>query len=352
MRLPGKLVTAVLMAAMIGGCGTSVTRDSNSSPHPKAATHPKDASPKDPGPKGSGSFRVGTVALQLAEPSTAAAPTAQTSAGQPIRSLPTVIRYPAAGSPNGHENPGATPDLAQGPFPLVVFSQGYDVSADAYAALLDAWASAGYVVAAPTYPDTDPAAPGGPNEVDLVNHPADLRFVLASLLGQASPPLGGLIDRTEVAVVGQSDGGDVSLAVADNNCCTDRAVKAAVILSGAELASFGGTYYRSSTVPLLVVQGSNDTINPPGCSAQLYDQSPSPKYFVNLLGAEHLPPYLDAGTDQSIVERTTIDFLNAYLKHGSGSLSKLSSDASVTGSSTITSSPTLAVAPTYCPGAP
>jgi len=234
----------------------------------------------------------------------------------------------------------------------VVFSQGFDVSAASYAALLDAWASAGYVVAAPTYPDTDPSASGGPNEQDIVNHPADLRYVIQTLVSAPPAAVSRVLDSSEVAVVGQSDGGDVSLAAAGNTCCRSNAVKAAVILSGAELSSFGGTYFRSKPVPLLVVQGDNDTINPPACSAQIYDQARPPRHYLGLPGAEHLPPYLDAGTDQAIVERATIDFLNGYLKRVSQSLATLNKDGSLAGVAAITSSPQAPITPGSCPGAP
>ena len=168
-----------------------------------------------------------------------------------MRELQISLLYPAAGAPDGRENPGAEPDTAHGRYPLVVFSQGFDVSAAAYAALLNAWASAGYVVAAPTYPDTDPSVSGGPNEQDIVNHPADLRYVIQTLVSAPPAAVSRVLDSSEVAVVGQSDGGDVSLAAAGNTCCRSNAVKAAVILSGAELSSFGGNYFRSTPVPLL-----------------------------------------------------------------------------------------------------
>ena len=46
-----------------------------------------------------------------------------------------------------------------------------------------------------------------------------------------------------MGIAGQSDGGDVSLATADNTCCYDPAIKAVAVFSGAELSSFGGTYF-------------------------------------------------------------------------------------------------------------
>jgi fermentation-respiration switch protein FrsA (DUF1100 family) len=286
------------------------------------------------------------------EPASAASATTRSSTGAPARQLPTTLLYPAIGSPNGRENQGAEPDVAHGPYPLIVFSQGFDVSAASYAPLMDAWASAGYIVAAPTYPHTDPADPTGANQQDLINHPADLAHVVRSLLSAPPPSIASIIQPSEAAVAGQSDGGDVSLAVADNSCCRLGAVKAVAILSGAELASFGGTYYRSRGVPLFVVQGDNDTINPPACSAQLYNQAPAPKYYLDLIGAEHLPPYLDAGPDQTLVERTTVDFFNGYLKHSGSSLSALAKDGSAAGAARVTSSGLPPSVPGSCAGAP
>ncbi len=269
-----------------------------------------------------------------------------------MRELRTALLYPAAGAPDGHEHAGAAPDTAHGRVPLVVFSQGFDVASASYAALLDAWASAGYVVAAPTYPDTDPSSPNGPNEQDVVNHPSDLRYVIQSLPSAAPAAVASILDSSQVGVIGQSDGGDVSLAVAENICCRSNAVKAAAILSGSELASFGGAYFRSGAVPLLVVQGSQDTINPPACSAQLYDRAPKPKYYLDLLGAEHLPPYLDAGPQQSVLERATTDFLNGYLKRAGSSVASLRTDGSVSGVTTITSADAAPGPAGSCPGAP
>src|SRR5581483_9590258 len=123
-----------------------------------------------PAPKMS-DFKVGLTKFTLSEPASSATPNSHTGAGAPVRSIPVGVRYPAVGTFNGHSNPGAPADTAHGPYPLVVFSQGYDMAASAYAGLINAWASAGYVVAAPTYPFTDPLAPGGPNETDIVYHP-------------------------------------------------------------------------------------------------------------------------------------------------------------------------------------
>ncbi|HET9104051.1 MAG TPA: hypothetical protein VFN55_11930 [Solirubrobacteraceae bacterium] len=297
-------------------------------------------------------FRVGLGSLSVLEPGG--------SAG--ARALPTVIRYPALGDAARGPARGLAPARAAGPFPLIVFSQGYDYPAEGYAGLLRAWARAGYVVADPTYPDTDPSAPGGPNESDIVNHPRDLSYVITRLLAAAQDPssrLHGLIDPRRIAIAGQSDGGDVTLATAAGTCCRDHRVKAAVILSGAELAAFGGTYYAAGSPPLLVTQGTGDTINVPGCSAQLYDGAPAPKYYLDLLAQPgqtgyqaHLSPYTTPGRVRDHVAAVVIAFLDRYLKGRGAALTAMRRAGTVPGVMALLSPPSLTGRTTICPGAP
>jgi dienelactone hydrolase len=261
--------------------------------------------------------------------------------------LPTVVYYPAT-----HAGAGAPADHAGGPYPLLVFSQGFDYAVSGYAYLLEHWAAAGFVVAAPTYPHT---APGSVlDEGDILNHPADLATVVHTLLSGPGTPavLSGLVERSEVGLVGQSDGGDVTLAAADNTCCRVAGVKAAAILSGAELDSFGGSYFPSPSVPLLVVQGSADPINPPGCSAQLYDASPQPKHYLDLLGATHIAPYTEPGEDLSIVTAVTTDFFRATLDGNRSALRAAQAAGNVADVAELSSAPDAPQPLGPCPGAP
>jgi dienelactone hydrolase len=360
--LAAVVVTVVAANAMIGGGGGSAQPPRTTAPaaaHATSTTQPTRTSTAAGTASGSrvrpSAYRVGITSLTLDEPATPATATGHSPSGAPIRSLPTLVRYPARGQPGGGAHPGAAPASGFGPYPLVVFSQGYDISAEAYSWLLDAWARAGYVVADPTYPLTDPSGPGGVNEADIINHPGDLHDVISSLLAAGRDPhsvLHGLPNPARVGIVGHSDGGDVSLAVAANSCCRDSVVKAAVILSGAEYSGFGGSYYRQGSPPLLVVQGSADTVNVPGCSAQLYDAAPRPKYYLDVAGAEHQPPYLDPGSDRGGVARTVIAFLDAYLSHRTQRLQTLVRRRTVSSADTLTTAPVAPGTSTSCPGAP
>jgi fermentation-respiration switch protein FrsA (DUF1100 family) len=258
------------------------------------------------------------------------------------RSLLTYIRYPALGPPGATELAGAVPADVDGPFPLIVFGHGFDESPNFYSRLLNDWAHEGFIVAAPEFPLERPNAPGGPQRADLINEPADVRFLISRLLGESAAsngPLAGLIDPSRVAVAGQSDGGDVALALGYDHYDREPLVKAVVVLSGAELPGLAGFEFPPGSPPLFGAQGTADKINSPQETEEYFNAAGDPKYLLTLIGAEHLPPYSSEEPQLSIVARTSADFLHGYLENKPAELRKMEEAAEDPGISSLTADP-------------
>ncbi len=236
------------------------------------------------------------------------------------RFLITVINYPAATGSSASQ-------LASGPFPLLMFAPGFLQCTGTYAHLLHAWASAGYVVASVNFPRTSCRAGPAAYEPDLVNQPADVSYVLGRLLALNAEPgdfFSGRLDPRRVAAAGQSDGGDTVAALAASTCCRDHQLKAVAVLSGAEWPPMPGTYFTGGTPPMLFVQGSADTINPPWASLQLYRADRAgPRYYLDLLGASHMVPYSGDNLVERLVARITLAFFARYVLGDAGSLATM-----------------------------
>ncbi len=252
------------------------------------------------------------------------------------RTLVTEIRYPIAATAH---SPKETPDAAaltrRGGYPLIVFAHGYDVTPDTYAALLDRWTRAGYVVVAPFFPDEQASAVtaqhGADTEGDLANEPADLTFVTREVLRAARDTraacgvLHGLVDPSQVALAGQSDGANAVATLSYDRGTDPQGVpysrlgdglhiRALLVLSGQEEPD--RTYATGKhRVALLVVQSREDQCNSPLSAITLYrDVHQNDKWFLELRNAHHLPPYDGADrTAFALVARTTLLFLAASM---------------------------------------
>ena len=279
------------------------------------------------------SFAVGICTLELVDPTRRIRlPGGRTEP----RTLTTYVRYPALGSPALKDVPGAPAARTEGSFPLVVFAHGFAVTPAPYSRMLQSWARAGYVVAAPVFPGERAGAPGGPDEADVVNEPTDISFVISSLLtvsasGAGAGPLNGLIDPGAVAVAGQSDGGEAALAAAYSRRYADPRIRAAIVLSGAEMSGVGGYRFAPGGPALLAAQGTADTFNEPRYAYAYFRAARRPKYLLRLLGAGHLPPYTTEQPQLGIVERVSVAFLDAYLEHDASALGAIGGLGSVPG---------------------
>jgi predicted dienelactone hydrolase len=252
------------------------------------------------------------------------------------RRLVTEVRYRAHDIVGGpRESVNANPVQRSGGYPMIVFAHGYDVTPDTYAALLDAWVRAGFVVVAPYFPDEQASAiaaqRGANTEGDLANEPADLSFVTKEILDASAaatsncPIVKGLVRASEIALAGHSDGADAVAMLAYGHGTDPQGVKftslhsridyrAVVIMSGKEATA--QPYAAETGRPsLLVIQSLADTCNPFVNSVKLYDRvHQSNKWFLELRIAHHLPPF--NGTDRSdfrVVTTTSIGFLQVSL---------------------------------------
>jgi dienelactone hydrolase len=229
------------------------------------------------------------------------------------RALTTLVWYPRSG----------------GPWPLVVFAHGFQVGPAPYEHLCRAWAAAGYVVAAPEFPLTDADVAGAAlDENDLNNQPADVAFVVSSLVASASP-VAARVDTGRVAVAGHSDGAQTALGVAAQHSVALRGV---IAMSGAPVA---GT---APNPPLLVAQGDEDTIDPPAEGRAVYDQATKPRFLLTLLGGGHLPPFAGGSRWQPVVDKATVDFLDRYVAGRTTSATALTHDGQA-GTATVLADP-------------
>ncbi len=115
----------------------------------------------------------------------------------------------------GHALLDADIDAAQGPYPLVVFSHGFSMSAAGYSLSAEHYTSHGFIVLAPDHKEQF-----DPTWEDMwkaaIDRPRDVKQALdyAEELTAPGGAMAGLIDMEHVAVVGHSYGGYTALAMA------------------------------------------------------------------------------------------------------------------------------------------
>jgi hypothetical protein len=62
-----------------------------------------------------------------------------------------------------------------------------------------------------------------------------------------------------------------------------------------------------------------------------------PRFYLDLPGAGHLPPYEGQGPAELVVARVTVDFLDLYLADSPGAATAMRDDAHVDGVATLLS---------------
>jgi dienelactone hydrolase len=284
------LLLAILLLAACGDGGSSGTN-----------TQPPD-----------GTFAIANATIDFVDTSR---PTAEHNgeAGSDSRKLPTTIYYPDA----------------PGRFPLIVFSHGLGAVGRIYDVILKAWATEGYVVAAPNFPLTRIDTPGGTLADDYVNQPADVSFLIDRLLALDADPgsiLHGRIDRRHIGASGQSLGGLTTFGVTLNTCCRDPRIDAAVPMAGLLWPFPGGEYDGHGAPPTLVIHGDADDSVPYETALTAYDiLGATPKALLTLIGGGHILPYVgssDRPAQLAIIDASTA-FFDLFLKHERGARERL-----------------------------
>jgi len=218
-----------------------------------------------------------------------------------------------------------------------VFAHGLGSDPLQYEKLLSYWAAAGFVVAAPQFPLTNDHTPGGPDAGDVVNQPADMSFVMTSVVDASAHPnsiLSGLVNRDEVGAAGHSNGAITTLGLIANTCCKDQRVKAAVVMAGDEVPFSGGTYGMTTAPPLLLVHGTADELLPYSLAIDMFNAARGPKGLLTIHGGGHESAAALSAPSSASVLRTTTDFFAAYLRGDHAAMARISRDTQ-TGVTTV-----------------
>lgn len=292
---------------------TPTTASASLSPSESATPSPSPTPPAYP----LGTFTVATTDHTFVDP-TRGTMARGSRAATSNRTLPTSVRYP--GNPDG-----------RGPFPVVVFAEGFNISVRDYAPLLDDLASRGYVVVAPEFPMATTIYDGNPSQADLDNEPGDVRFVLTSVMDTAAAggPLQGLIDPDRVAIMGHSDGAYVAAVIGYDPTFRDRRFTAAVILSG-QAGDIHSSPGLDGSPPLLVAHGTADEINPYWIGPAIQAAVSPPHYLLTIAGARHLAPFTDAPIRPAVSE-VIAAFLDLHLRGIAGAAETLTAAGNAPG---------------------
>ena len=195
------------------------------------------------------------------------------NSGKSNRTFPTTIWYP---------------EDANGALPLIVHSHGIVSTRNELAYLMEHLASYGYVVAAADYPLTSGSTPGGANANDVMNQPADVSFLIDSILTLATDQaFSGQIDESKIGLTGFSLGGLTTILSTYHPRWRDPRIAASVAIAGPAVA-FTEAFYKNSTVPFLMISGTSDALIDTAYNATIIPERNAGADLVIIDGGTHL----------------------------------------------------------------
>lgn len=275
-----------------------------------------------------GTFAVGTTERDLVD-RTRSTPAHGGLPELPERRLPTLVVYPASGSPSTPPRRGAAP--TGGPWPLVVFSHGSTRRGADYLKTLAVWASAGYVVAAPDYPLSHTGVSGGTDYTEAPSQAHDVAFVIdriSSLARSAGDPvLSGRLVPGAVGIAGQSFGAMTSLLAGFGSCCAIPGVRAVVSFAGAAVPdAAAGTLAESVAArPLLSVHGDADPTLRYDDEHEAWFRLHGDKFFLTLPGGGHDDGFFGGVSTprDRVVTLASLGYFDRFLKGDPGGATRM-----------------------------
>ncbi|MBT3218513.1 MAG: hypothetical protein HN348_05430 [Proteobacteria bacterium] len=230
-----------------------------------------------------------------------------------------------------------------GPFPVVVFTHGYQLGAadyDSYGKHLATW---GYLVVMPDMPDGF----GGANHVEL----AEFTVAILDWIDEiaASGTWQGKVDPSKLALAGHSMGGKISMLVSTKDkrpqavFGIDPVDDGVPMGSAADYPSVTPELMGNITIPLGILgETTNATCSGTWCKAcapaddnfqQYYEHAASPALQIEIVGANHMSfldnpncgfvcSMCDDGTDDTdttrmLTQRYLTAFLNVFVNDNS-----------------------------------
>ena len=195
-------------------------------------------------------------------------------AGSSNRTLKTSIWYPQ--------------DLDEA-LPLIIHSHGIMSQGNELANVAERLASHGYVVAAADYPLTNGQTPGGANASDVTNQPADVSFLIDSVLTLSfdEKPFIGSIDPNRIGLSGYSLGGLTTVLATYHPRWRDPRVKASLSIAG-PINVFTSRFYKTSDVPFLGINGTADALIDYDTNGLIIPERITNASLVTIAGGSHL----------------------------------------------------------------
>jgi predicted dienelactone hydrolase len=222
--------------------------------------------------------------------------------GTPDRRLDLIVWYPTKQGAGKNAETSAR----GGPWPLVLYAHGTMGHADNATHIVRELVRHGYVVAAPNFPLSSPAAftkISSPAMSDVVNQTKDLSFIIDSLV--ADPFFKPLIDSRKIGSMGHSLGAVTNYFTAFGSKTLEPRISAFALLGAGDPVQaalsndmgFVGSWPAPVHVPVLFLSAEKDVFaRLTGGPHTAYSRVPAPKYEVMVNKGAHV--WFRDGADQ------------------------------------------------------